>query len=338
MSRSLYYPISDASAVGDARREAALLCEQLDFDTTDAGKVGIIVTEAAKNLIKHAREGAIIIRRLTDEACAGIEVLAIDRGPGMADVAKCMVDGYSTAGSPGTGLGALSRLSTVFDIYSEPGKGTVLLSRIWRQGKQRRSPLEVGVVCVSAIPGDECGDAWSLRFMPERCRILLVDGLGHGLLAAQAADEAVRVFIERNSLGGVDMIQYMHGVLRSTRGASLAIADIETRSGVLRYYGVGNISATLYQNGSSRSLVSHNGTVGHELHVVREFAYPWSATALLVMHSDGLTSRWKLESHPGLAARHPSLIAGVLFRDYHRGKDDASVLVARERAKRGPGD
>ncbi len=332
MSRSIHFSINDASAVGDARREAALLCQQLNWPETDAGKVGIIVTEAGKNLLKHAVRGQMLLRRLEDDTDEGVEIMALDQGPGMADVAKCMTDGYSTAGSPGTGLGAIVRLSTVFDIYSQVGKGTVLVSRLWSKGARRRR-LEVGVVCAAAIPGDECGDAWSLKLHPERARILLADGLGHGVLAARAADEAVRIFVENQSLDGLQMIQYMHGALRSTRGASLAIADMETGNQVVRYYGVGNISATILQDSSSRSLVSHNGTVGHELHTVREFTYPWSTSALLVMHSDGLTSRWKLDAYPGLASRHPSVIAGVLFRDYQRGKDDASVVVVRQRTQ-----
>ncbi len=336
MSRSLRFPISDATSVGDARREAAVLCQELGFDQTDTGKIGIIVTEAGKNLVKHAQQGQLLLRRLADEGGGGVEVLAIDKGPGMADVAKCMVDGYSTAGSPGTGLGAISRLSSFFDIYSEPGKGTVLVSRLWQSTAQRRSALQVGVICVPANPGDACGDAWGLRHLPVRSRILLVDGLGHGLLAARAADEAVRVFTEKFSLGGVQMIQYMHGAMRSTRGASLAITDIEHEARILRYSGVGNISGMIYDHSSSRSMVSHNGTVGHELHHVTEFTYPWSETAMLVMHSDGLLSRWKFDSHPGLTSRHPSIIAGVLFRDYQRGKDDVSVLVARDRQKQVP--
>jgi Stage II sporulation protein E (SpoIIE) len=151
------------------------------------------------------------------------------------------------------------------------------------------------------------------------------------LLAARAADEAVRVFVERPTVENTALIEYMHGALRSTRGASLALAEIDHAEKILRYNGVGNISATIWNDQSSRSLVSHSGTIGHEVQTVREFTYPWSTTAMLIMHSDGLMSRWKIGSHPGLAMRHPSIIAGVLFRDYQRGKDDVTVLVARER-------
>ncbi len=331
MSRSLLFPMSEMSAVGDARREAALLCDELGFDATEAGKVGIIVTEAGKNLLKHAKHGQLILRRLSDPTRNGLEILAVDRGPGMADVAKCMTDGYSTAGSPGTGLGAIARLSSVFDVYSEPGKGTVLVSRLWQKRARGANPMQIGVVCVPMHATDPCGDSWSLYQFADSTRLLLVDGLGHGLLAARAADEAVRVFLERPNLGLVPLVQYMNGALRSTRGASLAITEINHTTNLIRHCGAGNISGVISEQNSNRSMISHNGTVGHELHSLHEFTYPWSPRALLIMHSDGLMSRWRLDAHPGLTVRHPSVIAGVLYRDYQRGKDDVTVLVARQR-------
>ncbi len=121
----------------------------------------------------------------------------------------------------------------------------------------------------------------------------------------------------------------MHAALRSTRGASLAVADLHYQRAELRYVGIGNISAVIAEGTNTRSLVSTNGTVGHEMHAVREFVYPWSERCALLMHSDGLQTRWHLGDYPGLAVRHPSIIAAVLFRDFHRGRDDATVLVTR---------
>jgi hypothetical protein len=92
---------------------------------------------------------------------------------------------------------------------------------------------------------------------------------------------------------------------------------------------VGNIACRVEASTANRHLVSYNGTVGHVLRKVQEFSFPWPKGALLVLHSDGLVTHWDLAAYPGLSARHPGLIAGVLYRDYDRGRDDVSVVVLR---------
>lgn len=190
--------------------------------------------------------------------------------------------------------------------------------------------MEIGVVC-AAKPGEEhCGDAWGVRHLPGRTLIVVADGLGHGHFAAQAATECLRVFNEKPTRRPAEIIQAAHGPLRSTRGAAVAVAEVNFDEGIIRYAGVGNIAASILTGNSSRSLISHNGTVGHEMRRVQEFSYPWPADALLVMHSDGLQSRWTLEGYAGLSVRHPALIAGTLYRDFQRSNDDVTVLVARQ--------
>ena len=111
--------VSESSAAGEARRVAMELAEGLGFHSVKIGEVGIIVTEMANNLWRHAGEGEIIFRNLTalgkmpsSPRINGLEILALDKGPGMSDVEKCLRDGYSTGGSTGIGLGAVARLSS----------------------------------------------------------------------------------------------------------------------------------------------------------------------------------------------------------------------------------
>ena len=100
--------------------------------------------------------------------------------------------------------------------------------------------------------------------------------------------------------------------------------------GKLTFAGVGNIAARIYAGSESRqNLVSLNGTAGHQCDRIQDFSYPWPEDGLLVLHSDGLSTGTGLESYPGLAARDPALIAGVLYRDFCRGRDDATVVVAK---------
>src|SRR5262249_24273853 len=167
---------------------------------------------------------------------------------------------------------------------------------------------------------------------PGRAVFLVADGIGHGPDAARAAEEAVRVFHEVAWNGPVQVGRSLHDALRSTPRAAAALAAGGTEGEVLRYCGGGNIAGTVVSAGVTRSVISHNGTAGHEAYRIQEFAYPFLHDALLVLTSDGLASRWSLERYPGLALRDPSLIAGVLYRDFKRSRDDVTVLVARPTA------
>jgi hypothetical protein len=175
-----------------------------------------------------------------------------------------------------------------------------------------------------------CGDAWAAPQHHDRSVVLVADGLGHGLLAAEAARTAVRVFRDNPLLGPLAVLSAIHAALRGTRGAAVAVAETDLNARVLRYAGVGNIAGCVLADGVSRSMVSQNGTVGHEVRKLQEFSYPFPPGATLLMHSDGLVSRWNLGPYPGLVGRDPALIAGVLYRDFERGRDDATVVVARE--------
>jgi hypothetical protein len=159
-----------------------------------------------------------------------------------------------------------------------------------------------------------------------------VDGLGHGLAAADASVAALRAFSAVAERGPGDILHEIHGALRGTRGAAVSIAEIDRRLGVVRFAGVGNVAASIVTAETVRHLVSHHGIAGHQLRRVQEFQYPWPAEALLVLHSDGLQSRWTLERYPALAQRHPAVVAGVLYRDFARGTDDTTVVVLGEAA------
>jgi anti-sigma regulatory factor (Ser/Thr protein kinase) len=324
--------IREASAVAEARREVTGLARTIGFSENDVGRVGLVVTEAATNVVKHTPEGQLLARAFDRDGRAAIEVLTLDQGPGIANVSESLRDGYSTAGSPGTGLGAIKRLSDEFDIYSFPGKGTAIVVQLWSRrppGGNPAPPLEIGVVCLPK-PGEvACGDAWAVEWRGGHCVILVADGLGHGADAAAAAMAAVNALRTHPQLAPAEMLEFAHGALRSTRGAALAVADIDLAREV-RYAGIGNISGVALAPGGNRHMVSHAGIVGHEARKIQEFVYPWSQDSLLVMHSDGLATHWNLDQYPGLASRRPSLIAGVLYRDFTRGRDDVTVIVAKK--------
>jgi hypothetical protein len=295
--------------------------------------VGLVVTEAARNLLKHAGGGEMIFRAFDQAGALGVEVLALDKGPGIENVSRSFQDGYSTAGTPGTGLGAIARIATLHDIYTQPGRGTALLARIRKRSRLAPlapGPLEAGVVSVPKRGEPVCGDSWGFSLNTAGARLIVADGLGHGLLASEASRAAVRIAEELPTVSGVHLLERIHHALRSTRGAAVAVAEVHAGRGLVQFTGVGNIAGiVLSPSGAVQRMVSHPGTAGHETHRIVEFQYQWHPGSLLVLHSDGVSSSWSLEKYPGLAGRHPSLIAGVLYRDHHRERDDATVAVVR---------
>jgi anti-sigma regulatory factor (Ser/Thr protein kinase) len=332
MTNQVHFHIREASAVAEARREVTGLARAVGFDAGGIGRVALVVTEAATNLVKHTPQGQLLARVFDRDGVAVIEMLALDQGPGLANIGESLRDGYSTAGSPGTGLGAIKRLSDEFDIYSIPGKGVALVAQLWSRrppSGNRPAPLEIGAVCLPKTGEEACGDAWEVEWRGGHCVILVADGLGHGADAAAAAMAAVNALQTHPQLEPAALIEFAHGALRSTRGAAVAVADIDLAQEV-RYAGIGNIASMTYAPGGARHMVSHAGIVGHEVRKVQEFVYPWSPDSLLVMHSDGLATHWNLDQYPGLVGRRPSLIAGVLYRDFARGRDDVTVVVAKK--------
>lgn len=332
MTASLIRRVIENSQVGEARRLAVWLAQRQGFSETETGKVAIVAGEMGSNLVKHATGGELLARPLERAGINGLELLALDRGPGIANLAQCLQDGYSTAGGAGNGLGAISRLSALFDIYSLPGAGTAVLARLWAKplpAFRPSQPLEIGVVSL-AKPGQEAnGDDWAVDQRPGRALILVADGLGYGPLAATASGEAVRLFRENSHLDPAAMIQAIHPALLSTRGAAVAVAEIDVAQQLVHFAGVGNISGAIATNGRYRGLVSHHGIVGYEMRKVQQFSYALPAGMPLVLHSDGLLTRWSLDRYPGLAQKHPSLIAGLLYRDFRRETDDLTVIVTR---------
>lgn len=332
MKDTVALPVVESSQVGEARRIAVALASRLGFNETERGKVSIVVTELANNLVRHAQEGLLLLQGRTWRNIEGIEILALDKGPGMRDIGECLRDGFSTAGTPGNGLGAVSRLCVFFDIHSLPNVGTALLCYLSASPDPALQPdgnLEIGVVCLPKTGEEVSGDAWAVEQLGDRTLLLVADGLGHGFRAAEASLEAVRIFRENRSKSPKEILEAAHAALRTTRGAALAVAEIDFRTAQVRFAGVGNISGSVISPEGSYNLVSYNGTVGHEVRKIHEFVHKWPSSGLLVMHSDGLGTQWRFDRYPGLATKHPSSIAGVLYRDFNRGRDDVTVLVAR---------
>jgi anti-sigma regulatory factor (Ser/Thr protein kinase) len=325
--------VSEQTQVGEARRAATRLATDNGFDETAAGRIAIIATELGNNLWRHAGKGRLLVGcRRSDEGCQ-LEVLSIDSGPGM-DVARCLRDGFSSGGTPGNGLGAVKRLSTDFSVFSAPDMGAVILSRSWiaTPGAPSASPprhrFAWAGICLAA-PGEfVSGDAWDIRIDGDRATVIVADGLGHGPVAAEAADTAIQGFA-KGGASPAAILDRLHPLLRPTRGAAVAVAAIDAQAGGVAYAGAGNISGRLISGVEDRSLMSQHGTLGVQVRKLQDMAYPWPEHALVVMHSDGLVARWNLKDVGGLLNCDPAVVAGWLLREHTRGHDDVTVVVLK---------
>jgi len=325
--------VTESSQTMAARMMARELADDIGFDDTDAHRAGLVATEMATNLVKHVPNGGEILIRRVGVNDPQLEILSIDRGPGIADLGTSFTDGHSTVGSSGTGLGAIRRLSDEFDVFSKRPGGTVLFSRLRARTVVRRlapQGFEIGAVAVAKAGEDVSGDGWHVAGGPAATTMMLADGLGHGIGAADAANAAIAAFVRFANAAPSEALAAIHDGVRHTRGAAGAVVSLTRSPAIVRFAGVGNILGTITVNGTVRHTVSHNGTLGHEVRTFREYSYPWAADAILVVHSDGLASHWALDAYPGLRTRHPTVIAAVLYRDFSRQRDDVTVLVAKE--------
>ena len=325
--------VQESSQTFAARNGARQTAERAGLDETDAHRAGLVATELATNLVKHATRGGELLIRVGNPAFAEVELIALDRGPGILDLTSALRDGHSSAGSPGNGLGAIRRLSDDFDISSMPGHGTAVLARIRarRATRKRNGAFDIGAISIPRRGETHCGDAWLVRQHSGGTSVLVADGLGHGFPASQASETAVQTFSRAPiDSGTADALQSIHLAIRHTRGAAAGLAHISRERGIVLYSGIGNIVGVVSMAGESRQAVSNNGTLGHQVQTFREYQYPWRTDAVLVLHSDGVSARWSLDQYPGLRMRDTSLVAAVLYRDFSRTHDDATIVVARE--------
>lgn len=322
MKRVHSFLIDDPSISGEIRRLVSGWSEQLGFDSVVSGEISIVINELSTNILKHAKHGEMIC--LADENT--ISILAIDKGPGISDINTALEDGYSTHGTAGNGLGAVKRLSSFFDIFTQPGKGTIVLARFAKNPEQPRFschgfslPLKGETVS---------GDGWT-DVGEDVHKIMVSDGLGHGLLAHEASLKAIHAFVETDHSNPFNDVNLLHLALRSTRGAAVAVAYVDTKNKVVDFCGLGNIAGAIVNNHGSKKLISYAGTAGVQMRKTQSLAYPFPDHSLLVLHSDGLLTQWDLKEYPGILNKHPLISAAILYRDFKRGTDDVTVVVGK---------
>ncbi len=318
--------VEEPSAVAASRAAAQALAGRLPFPPGRADQLALAVTEAASNLHKHARAGSLLLQVRQGNGVPGIELVTIDAGPGITDVPAARRDGHSTAGSLGIGLGAISRLADFCDLYSLSGHATALAARFWVTPRTAPTARYAGVT--RPITGEsECGDRYAAACTGTVLTAALCDGLGHGPLAAAAAREALAAVFEDPAGPPAQLVQRAHRRMTRTRGGALAVVQVDGT--LVRFAGLGNVAGWILRERSRSGMASVPGIAGHRARTIRQFEYQLPPGGSIVLHSDGLTSRWDMRMLPGLAGKDPLVIAGTLLAVAGRHRDDASVLVLR---------
>jgi len=317
--------VEDASAVAACRKAVQILAERLQFPAARIGQLALAVTEAASNLHKHAEQGSLLLCVNRDGPQPGIDLVTIDAGPGVRDVTAALRDGHSTAGTLGIGLGAIQRLADSSDLFSAPGRGTSLVAR-FRVVPVRPEPRWAGLI--RPITGEtECGDAYGAVEADGAITAMLCDGLGHGPLAAAAAAAGVAAMLDDPAGEPAALLARVHRRMNGTRGGAVGIVRIGGQRA--RFAGLGNVAASIVSGGKRKSMASVPGIAGHQARVIRQFEYDAPPGSAVILHSDGVSSRWEAAALPGLEARDPLLIAAVLLAEAGGHRDDAGVLVLK---------
>ncbi len=320
--------------VGEIRRRLVRLAESVGFSEEKCSDVALVATEMATNLEKHRAVLPIIRYGVTESDLRGRGLLMIseDRGPGIANPERAIGDHYSTAGTMGGGLGAIQRHSDEFSLASgvarsgQPHPGTVVISRHWLPRPGPQGPLDCEIL-TRAKPGEtENGDGASFSEAGDHCQIAVIDGLGHGADAFKATEEIRQIFQANPSLSLTDLMERAHRAMHGGRGAVAGILRLNRREARALYAGVGNIDCRIYGKHPARP-VSMNGSIGVVFPRCREESYPFGQDDFFVMASDGVSSRWEPESYPQFPRLPFVTRAALIFRDYSRTTDDATVAV-----------
>ena len=337
MPRPQSFEVTEGRDAIEATQAAKAMGKALGFGARATEEVAIAVSELAGNLVKHARRGRLTLAPLHQDDRAGMQIESQDSGPGITDVEQALNDGYSTAGSLGYGLGAVNRLMDEMEIKSSPGKGggTHIVCRRWLAPEPpliNSCPLDFGAA-TRPYPGNNVsGDTFVIEHWNGSALVAVIDGLGHGQLAHQAA-LAARQFVETHLDQPLRTI--FQGVGRSchgTQGVVMAIARIDWPLGKLTMANVGNIEARLFGSPRPANFIIRRGVIGLNAPNPVVTEHCWDAACTLVLHSDGLKSHWRWEDLAHLQEVPASVIAQRLLQQQARDDDDVTVVVVKRRA------
>jgi anti-sigma regulatory factor (Ser/Thr protein kinase) len=327
--------LSDKNYLSIIKKDLKVFAEGIGFTGAKLGSIEIIVAEMTSNLFKHANKGReLLFKEVQKNGHKGIEIIALDDGPGMKDPHVMQRDGFSTTKTLGQGLGAIKRLSHEYDLYSTLGWGTIIVSRFYMEHSDNYKHPETGVDVRAVVvpkPGEiACGDGWAYRKDKGSFSILIMDGLGHGLLAEAAAQAAINTFLTIQPGTPNELLVEIHNAIRKTRGGVGAILQLYSEKKNYIYCGLGNIAARCINLFKVRTLLSYNGIIGMNKPArLHNQEHELDGKDIFVITSDGIKTRWDHSLYPGILTRDGSIFAAAIYKDQSRRTDDSMVIIAK---------
>lgn len=328
------YKIDDRSLIAFIKREIHNLALQLGFTPHRAAETDIIVAELTSNLMKFANGGELLYRANFNGEHNEIEIYCLDKGIGFDNVAKIMNDGYSSSNTLGHGLGSIKRLSNDFQIYSMKNWGCVQYVKICEKPELEIPSLKNGLnpttIAVN-YPGEKlCGDGYYIKHYSKGFQIFVGDGLGHGESANEAVEAAIKAFKQSLKTDPTTILRDIHLKVKKTRGLVATIASVDYKSEVWNVCGIGNINTRIFNGLENKTYTPYNGIIGHNIpRTLNNTVVPYKKHQIIIMHSDGLRTRWSLNDLNSIFKQSPGIIAAAIYKENVRGTDDATILVGK---------
>jgi anti-sigma regulatory factor (Ser/Thr protein kinase) len=329
------FPASDRSYFSLLKKEIHRKAEEGGINITRLNEIDLIVAEMTSNLFKYGDDGEILMGLFSNNGSPYVELISIDSGPGISNPGRMMTDGMSTTNTLGHGLGSMKRLSDHFELYSQPGWGTIVLSRVYDNPKTKKQELSIRPIVVSK-PGEmTSGDGFAVKRTDQYVKLMMADGLGHGPEANKAVNEAEAAFRVFPDQSPTETLRFLHNSIKKTRGAVINIVTYDLTAKEWLSAGVGNIAARfLGPAGALRNHMSYNGIVGHNIpNTMNDSHYLAEQYNQVLLCSDGIRTRIDMLKYPQIYKYDQAVLAAAIYKDHARRNDDMSVILAKTEMK-----
>lgn len=323
---------NDRSYFSLIKKEIHRLANEAGINAERINELDIIVAEMTSNLFKYSDDGEILMGTFLNEGLPYIELISIDNGPGIANPARMLQDGVSTSNTLGHGLGSMKRLSDTFELYSQIGWGTIVLSRIYNSPPKSNVKNQVVMrPIVVAKPGETLsGDGFVYKKTDKFIKFMLADGLGHGPEANKAINEAAGVFKIFPDYSPTETLRFIHSDIKKTRGAVINIVGYDFNAKTWISAGIGNIAVRFMGPATFKNHMSYNGIVGHNIpNTMNDQQYPAGQYNQVMLCSDGIKTRIDMVKYPQISKYDQTILAAAIYKDHARRNDDMSVVLAK---------
>jgi len=327
------------SFTADDRSYFSLIKKEIHKQATEAGmspsrinELDLIVAEMTSNLFKYSDDGELLLGVFQNGGSPYIELISIDNGPGMINPAKMMQDGMSTSNTLGHGLGSMKRLSDTFELYSQIGWGTIVLSRVYNDPEKAKVKNDLIMRPIVVFkPGEKTsGDGFTYKKTDKYIKMMLADGLGHGPEANLAINEAANAFKVFPDYSPTQTLRFIHSAIKKTRGAVINIICYDFQRKVWTTAGVGNIAVRMSGPVNFKNHMSYNGIVGHNIpNTMNDQEYVAEEYNQAMLCSDGIKTRIDMARYPMMYKYDTSILAAAIYKDHARRTDDMSVVIAK---------